>query len=102
MVGPQKVDSIKQIAVLVGDEEMLSNANDYFEACTRIRKLRRLILKWIGKAIVEKLSGCKPKEKIMAEIYERLDSIAQVLRLESIVPVERTIPMHFINRPFNL
>ena len=102
MVGPQKVDSIKQIAVLVGDEEMLSNANDYFEACTRIRKLRRLILKWIGKAIVEKLSGCKPKEKVMAEIYERLDSIAQVLRLESVVPVERTIPMHFINRPFNL
>lgn len=102
MVGPQKVDSIKQIAVLVGDEEMLSNANDYFEACTRIRKMRRLILKWIGKAIVEKLSGCKPKERIMAEIYERLDSIAQVLRLESVVSVERTIPMHFINRPINL
>ncbi len=102
-VGPQKVDSIQQIALLIEDEEMLENANIYFEACSTIRKIRREILKQIGEAIINKLSGRLPQENsVAADIYERIDSIALILRMESIAFAERAVPMNLTNRPIIL
>ena len=37
----------------------------------------------------------------MSYIYDRIDSLAVVLRLESIVPVDREIPFNYANRPLN-
>jgi hypothetical protein len=102
-VGPREVDSIKQIALLVGDEEMFDNAQNYFNACKTIRKIRRQILDWIGEAIIKKISGRTPKEGTLeAYIYDRIDSVAKILYLESIVFVERSVPMNLTNRPINL
>ena len=102
-VGPREVDSIKQIALFVGDEEMFDNAQNYFNACKTIRKIRRQILDWIGEAIIKKISGRTPKEGTLeAYIYDRIDSVAKILYLESIVFVERSVPMNLTNRPINL
>lgn len=102
-VGPRKQESIEQIALLVEDEEMLEHANLYFEACGTIRGVRRKILGWIGEAIIDKLSGRTPiPGTVNADIYDRIDSVAQILRLESISFVNRTVPMNITNRPISI
>ena len=102
-VGPRKMDSIQQIALLVENEEMFENAQIYFDACSTIRKVRREILKQIGEAIINKLCGKAPQENtIIADIYDRIDSIALILRLESITYIEREVPMNLTNRPISL
>ena len=102
-VGPQKAESIAQIAKLVGDTEMLENVDIYFNACKIIRKIRRGILKNIASAIINKLCNKTPNGNEIEEyIYSRIDSMAVVLRLESIVPVNREIPVNLVNKPITL
>ena len=102
-VGPRREDSIQQIALLVDDPEMFDNANVYHEACATIRRIRRDILSQIGKSIIDSLSGREPVPgTIMADIYERIGSIAQILRLERITSTERNVPINLINRPINI
>ena len=102
-VGPRHEDSIEQIALLVEDNDMFENARVYHEACATIRRIRRDILTQIGKAIIDKLSGREPAAgTIMSDIYERIGSIAQILRLESITRIERNVPMNMTNRPINM
>lgn len=102
-VGPRHEDSIQQIALLVEDTDMFENAKEYYDACATIRKIRRDILSQIGKAIIDKLSGREPAAgTIMADVYERTGAIARILRLESIVSVERNVPINLTNRPLNL
>lgn len=103
IVGPRKQNSIEQIALLVEDEEMFEHADRYFEACGTIRKIRRKILGWIGQAIIDKLSGKTPVAgTVYADIYSRIDSVAQILLLETISFVDRSIPMNLTNRPISL
>ena len=84
-VGPRREDSIQQIALLIEDTDMFEKANIYYEACATIRRIRRDILSQIGRAIIDRLIGREPTAgTIMADIYERTGSIAQILRLESI------------------
>lgn len=102
-VGPRDIDSINQIAVLVEDDEMFENANQYFEACRIIRKVRREILKQIGEAIIKKLCNKDfEKNSVVAEIYERVDSIAQILTLESLSYVNKEVNMNLTNRPISI
>jgi hypothetical protein len=102
-VGPRKMDSIQQIALLVENEEMFENAQIYFDACSTIRKVRREILKQICEAIINELCGKAPQENtIIADIYDRIDSIALILRLEAITYIEREVPMNLTNRPISL
>lgn len=99
-VGPRREDSIAQIALLVGNNDMFDNAKEYHDACAVIRRIRRDILTQIGKAMIDKLSGQVPASgTIMADIYDRIGSIAQILRLESITIVERNVPTNMVNRP---
>ena len=89
--------------MLVGDADISENAHKYHEACSVIRKVRREILKQIGEAIINKLCGKLPEEgTIASDVYERIDSIALLLRLESITFVEREVPLNFTNRPISL
>lgn len=102
IVGPMKIESLEQIAYLIGDEEMLENVEKHFEAIKTIRKVRRQILGYIGEAIIDKLSGRMPKDDtIMAYIYDRIESLAVVLRLESIMKIDREIPFNSANRPLS-
>ncbi len=101
-VGPREKASLEQIAYLVGDSDMLDNAETHVEAIKVVRKVRRDILGYIGEAIIDKLSGKQPeKNTVMSYIYNRIDSLAVVLRLESIVTVDREIPFNSTNRPLS-
>lgn len=102
-VGPRSKDSIQQIALLVEDDEMFENYELYYEACAVIRRLRREILKTVGEAIINKLRGVSPEPgTLIAEIFDRIDSLALVLRLDSISFIVRNVPFNATNRPVKI
>ena len=102
-VGPQKPENLEQIALLTDDTEMFDHATDYFEACRYIRTVRKSILKELGAAIIRKLEGENVTGKLIPlEVQERLDTLAVILRIESIVKTDKTVPAYMTNRPLDL
>ena len=102
-VAPQSVESLEQIAYLTSDWDMFDHAAEYFEACKRIRRLRKDILKELGAAIIKFLEGQKaPEGMIPPEIRERLGTLAAVLRIETIIKDDRSVPAYMTNRPLDL
>lgn len=102
-VGPRSVNSIAQIGMLVGNEELSKNAESYFEACREIRSIRRQILEQVGQAIIGKLSGKNPDAGMeYSAIYDRVDSLAEILQIERLIFVESIIPMNMANRPVQI
>ena len=102
-VAPQSKESLEQIAYLTNDWDMFDHAAEYFEACKRIRRLRKDILKELGAAIIKFLEGQEaPEGMIPPEIRERLGTLAAVLRIETIIKDERSVPAYMTNRPLDL
>ena len=99
-VGPRDVDSIRHIGNITGVEELKENPEDIFEACRDIRSIRRKILDQVGEAIFDKLSGQTPQRgNYMESIYEKIDTLADIKRVERIAKVETAVPMWMANRP---
>lgn len=99
-VGPRNPDSIRQIAILVGDREMETHYREYYDACANIRRIRRNILKEIGNAIRMKLGHKVPKQNTMAAyVYDKIDDLAFIVRLEKVMRTCREVPVNMINRP---
>lgn len=104
IVGPREENTLIQIANLTQDPLMLNNSRAYFEACKIVRRQRKRILKLLGKAIVDKLLGrTHTEDKLLELIYENIDSLSEILELESIDISDETIsvPTNFTNRPFS-
>lgn len=102
-VGPRMVESIRHIGNVTGVEELIENADGVYEACREIRAIRRRILDQVGAAIVERLSGNTPKTGTdMETVYEKVDKLAEVKRVERIARVDMTVPMGIANRPFSV
>ena len=103
IVAPQTVESLEQIALLTNDKDMFDQVNEYFDACRRIRKVRKNILKELGTAIIRQLEGQETSGTLIPpEIRKRLDTLAVVLRIENIVQTERSEPSYLTNRPLDL
>ena len=103
-VGPRESECIRQIGLMVGDENMISHPEETIRACKTIRSLRGRILEVIKKAILNKLSGktTTPQDPEELEIYSRIDSQADILRVESFVRMKKTMLTTFVNRPVSL
>lgn len=102
-VGPRDMSSIEQIALVIGDENMLDNAEVYYQACSDIRRVRRQILEAIGNAILKKLTGNDlKKDSMLATVQEKLGSVAVVVNIETITFINESIPIHLINRPVSI
>ena len=102
-VGPKKMESFRAIGELTGNEELQTTPERYFDACREVRSVRRRILGEIGRAIINKLSGVTVAEdNEFAEVYEKVDSLAEVLQIERIVPTETVLPLSVANRPVNV
>ena len=104
IVGPRDSSSIQQIALLIEDDEMFTNYEAYHEACSLVKRVRNDIRKEIGKVIIAKLQGQTPtvRSTIISDIYDRIDSMAQILRLESITFIKHTVPIAAVNKPFKV
>lgn len=102
-VGPRNIESLEQIALLTENTDMFDHANDYFEACRQVRKLRISILKELGAAIIRTIEGENINAGLIpSEIHKKLDTMAMVLRIDSIVKTTRTVPAYLTNRPLDL
>jgi hypothetical protein len=54
-------------------------------------------------AIVDKLSGRTPKVgSDMESIFEKVDTLAEIKRVERIARVEMVVPMGMANRPISI
>ena len=88
---------------MVGNDDLNKNAEMYFEACREIRSIRRRILEQVGLAIIGKLSGKSQSAGAeYAAIYDRVDSLAEVLQIERLIFAESIIPMNMANRPIQI
>ncbi|MBR2884647.1 MAG: DrmE family protein, partial [Clostridia bacterium] len=102
-VGLRAIDSFRAVGLVTGHTEMFEHPEVYYEACADVKRVRGEILKYIGEAIIKKISGIVPKlGDIMAEVYDRLDSSAVVLRIESIREINMEIPINLVNRPITM
>ena len=82
---------------------MFDHAAEYFEACRRIRRVRKDILRELGTAIIKFLEGQEAPDGIIPlEIRERLGTLAAVLRIEMIIKDNRSVPTYMTNRPLDL
>lgn len=99
-VGPRDVDSIRHIGNITGVEELKDSPEGVFEACRDIRSIRRKILDRVGTAIFDKLSGRTLQGgNYMESIYEKVDTLAEIKRVERIAKVEMAVPTWMANRP---
>ena len=99
-VGPRDIESIRHIGNITCVEELKDSPGGIFEACREIRSIRRKILNQVGTAIVDKLSGRTPQmQNYMESIYEKIDTLAEIKRVERIAKVKMVVPMGMANRP---
>lgn len=104
IVGPRDENTLVQIANLTQDPILLENTHAYFESFEVVRKQRKHILKLIGKAIVDKLSGFVPTDdKLLEFIFKNVENLSESLQLDniSILDKKATVPVIYTNRPIN-
>ena len=104
IVGPREENTLIQIANLTEDPYLLADTHGYFLACEVVRKQRKNILKLIGRAITDKLSGLVPTgDKLLEFIFENVDSLSETLELDDIFIPDKSVslPAALTNRPIN-
>lgn len=102
IIGPREENTLTQIANLTRDTFLLENPHTYFEACEIVRKQRKKILKLIGKAIGDKLSGLAPTEdELLGTIFDNVDNLSEILELDDVSVLDKpvSLPTTFANRP---
>ena len=102
-VRPRRLDSIQQIALIAGDEDLFDNAESCYVAGGVIYKVRRKILKAIGQAILGEITGENDNsDPIMCAVSEQVGNAAVVLQIETITFVNDTVSLNTINRPISV
>ena len=102
-VRPRKLDSIQQIALIAGDEDLFDNAERCYAAGGVIYKVRRQILRAIGQAILGKITrGNDTSDPIIRAVSERIAKAAVILQIETITFLNDTVPLNVINRPISV
>ena len=63
-----------------------------------------MILKQIGLAIISSFSSLQESDDpLFRVVFEKIDSLAQILRIKSVIEVEgRTLPFTMANKPLNI
>ena len=102
IVGPKNVKTMEYIAQITQDIKLLNDTDGYFEACRIVRSERKKILKLIGKAINNKLSGHIPQEgSVLEVVYNNVDNLSETLELEDIIELHEStnVNINLVNKP---
>lgn len=102
IVGPRDVETMGYIAKITQDVKILNDIDGYFEACRIVRHERRAILKLIGKAINNKLSGHIPQEgSVLEVVYNNVDNLSETLELENVIELSESVnvSINLVNKP---
>ncbi len=104
IIGPRDVNTMRMIAEITGDPNLLSNPEAYFEACRIVRHYRREILSLIAQAINEKLSNKQPVQGSAFEVvYENVEKLSETMELENVFELDdiATVNNAMVNRPIS-
>lgn len=102
-VRPQKLDSIRQIALIAENDELFDTAEVCFNAGGQIYKVRRQILKAIGQAILGEVTGNSDVADAMTEaVADKIRDAAVTLQIETITFVDDQVPINTTNRPITV
>lgn len=102
-VRPQKLDSIQQIALIAGNDELFDSAEVCFDAGGQIYKIRRQILKAIGLAILGEVTGNSDATgSVTAAVADRIKDAVVTLQIETITFVNDEVPINTTNRPITI
>ena len=97
-VGPQDRGDVKCIGELTQFDDMRLNPSTYYESISIVRGVRRKILDQIKAAIMDQLGNNRPTvEAEYADIYDRLDSIAILVEVESLHEINRQMLQYDTN-----
>lgn len=89
----------------MGDENMISNSSDYFNACRTVRHYRREILSMIAQAINDSLSMNRPAPGSPFEIvYKNIENLSDMFEIETIHELDKaiTVNANMVNKPISL
>ncbi|WP_333652622.1 DrmE family protein [Lacrimispora sp.] len=104
IVGPREESTLQQIAEMTKDTYLLNDTSGCFNACKMVRRQRKKILKFIGKAIEYKLSGHQPTQGSELEIvYNNVENLSEMLELETMTLLDESIwiPTNITNKPIS-
>lgn len=102
-VKPNDILNLKVIGEYTGNSDLTENAEMYFNACRVIYKLRDTIREEIKKIIIRKFGGNNDLEdSILSGIQEEIDSLYDILTVESVFSIKESIPVGYTNRPLNI
>ena len=102
-VRPQKLDSIQQIALIAGNDELFDSAEVCFNAGGQIYKIRRQILRAIGQAILGEVTGNSDVTgTATAAVADRIKNAAVTLQIQAITFVDDEVPINTTNRPITI
>lgn len=104
IIGPRDARTMIMIAEVTQDSLLLSEPENYFEACRIVRQYRRRILSLIAQAINEKLINKQPAQGSVFEVvYENVGKLAETMELESISELDDIAVVNngMVNRPIS-
>lgn len=105
IIGPRSIESLKSIGILTQNADLRDNPDEVFNACKEVRSIRRDILTYIGKVIMDGL-GNKRKDnasKIYNIVSDKVDNIATILRISRVVSMHgKKMPVNCVNRPLDV
>ena len=105
IVGPRDEEAYIAIGLAAENADIADNAKQYKESCDIIRNQRMRILDYVQSSIIRSVIGEKNKPKGNSLSKEEtvflgdVSKYARRLTIERIVPCDRDVPSHLINRP---
>ena len=102
-VKPNDINNIIAIGRLTDNSDMENNPSSYYEPCNIIYRLRQQVREEIKNIIVKKFGGIvNNSDSLLSGIDDKIESMYDVLRIESIQNIEKTVPYSNSNRPLSL
>lgn len=101
-VKPNDKINIKIIGQYTGSSELCQYTDKYFDACNIVYKLRCKIREEIKKLIIKKFKGEQiSNDSILSEI-ENVESLYDLLTVETVFDIKENVPAVCTNRPLNI
>lgn len=105
IIGPRDVDTFIAIGLAADNEEIVDNASLYKRSCDVIRSQRMKILSYVQSSIIHSTArrGEEAGEASLTEDEKSYlgdaSKYARKLGIDRIMPCERYLPAHLVNRP---
>lgn len=104
IIGPTEKGIYYAIAQIVEDKAFQKNWEEVFWACDDIRKLHTRMKKYLGVAIVNRVTGIEGNDfdKMVEEVIGDLMQYAYVVQVEHVINESNQVPVYMTNKPIDV